>query len=147
MWLVLAGLLVLRLEGEAVPPVPATTPPDAVAAMLPAAEPPPALRHPSLRSAYDEPVLHELLALLDALAALPGPPDVPEALRTYVGDLVERMNAHGEAYAARIVAPDPDAAQRRAVRLHALLVEAGLHPWLLDLSGAAGPAGIEVERM
>jgi hypothetical protein len=111
-------------------------------------EPASPLAHPSLRNAYDEPVMHELAALFDAIHVgleRPGA-TIDASLSEYVNQLVTRMNAEGQPYVVRLNHPNLEVVRRRAVRGHALLVEAGLRPWLLEVFGERGGAGVSVER-
>jgi hypothetical protein len=175
-WLVLAGLLVLEIDRGAgaplsIPPpaaevlsphLPAGGVPSA-AVSLPSPEPeapapdeapaptldgeahPPL--PPSLRSAFDEPILLELTALLETVHAdqVAAGAHLDPALAAYVGALTRRMNTHGETFVASVSAPDAQVARRRAADLHAFLVEAGLRPWLLEVFGERGADGVSVE--
>lgn len=141
--LVLLALLILQLVGtepdvrdEGAAPLPATSP----AAPLDLSEE----ARASLRDAYDEPLLAEIAALLDAVHDHDAPLD--RSLRPYLAALVERMNVEQEPYRARLLAPTLDTADRRAERLQASFREAGLSPDLLTLTGHTGPDGVVVER-
>lgn len=106
------------------------------------------LAHPSLQNAYDEPIMNELAAFFDAIhegLERPGAAIDPE-LSIYVDQLVTRMNAEGQPYVVRLNHPNLEVVRRRAVRGHALLVEAGLRPWLLEVFGERGGTGVSVER-
>jgi hypothetical protein len=145
-----------RAPADGVPSAPTSLPTPTPVPPVPAPEEPappaPQEAHPtlppSLRSALDEPVLLELTALLKTVHADLDGPDArfSPALTAYIGALTHRMNSHGETFVASVFAPEPQAARRRAAHLHALLVEAGLRPWLLEVFGGRGANGVSVER-
>jgi len=106
------------------------------------------LSHPSLRDATDEPITHEVAALFNAIHVgleRPGA-TIDPSLANYVNALVARMNTHGEPLVVRMRDQNLEIARRRAVRAHALLVEAGMRPWLLEVFGERGAGGVSVER-
>ncbi len=156
LWLLAAGLVVLRLDAEGalgtveVPPTQGvlhTDPPGEPAASPLTAPPPPDPRFTveALEGKRELDALADLVSAthvgLEELEARFDPGYGP-----YVERLVERLNGLGQVYAVRITAPDAGVARRRAERTRELLLQAGLRPWLLDASGAAGPKGVAVER-
>jgi len=160
-WLALAGLLVLEWEATrgapAAPPTPSAHAVAVQAATVQAIQPaalaafPPAHDGPALSpafdSAFDEPLVEEVAALLGHLYPGLGEPGarIEPVLEGYTRTLAARMNAHGGTFVATFSAPDVRVARRRAARAHALLVEAGVRPWLLEAVGEAGPEALAVE--
>jgi hypothetical protein len=111
--------------------------------------PPPSLPlHPSLRNAGDEPILIELVALFETVHIGLERPDASfdPVLDPYVATLAGRMNSYGHPFVLYLSDKNLDIARRRAARAHALLVDAGLRPWLLDVHGRSGDVGVVVER-
>jgi hypothetical protein len=104
-------------------------------------------RFPSLTNAYDEPVSAELASLMESLyddLSSDGARIGPE-LAAYVEALIARLNSQGQPYLVRLRGPEVEDVRRRAVRAHALLVSAGLRPWLLEVFGERGSPSVNVD--
>lgn len=129
-------------------PAPLPSAPTAPAFVLPPAPPSP-LDNPSLDNAFDEPIMHELVALFDALLheATPGSVTVPPQLADYATDLMRRLNAHDRTYRVTIHEYVLEQAQRRAQRLHTTLVRFGLDPALLQTEALSGAAQVSVQPL
>ena len=163
-WLVVAGIVVLRMDaeradtelsratsetpGEIRPVVvqPLTT--DSRPSETPAESRVELTLEESLSSASDEPLADELTAFFLFMQDELSHPEaqIPAELSAYVAELVSRINASGELFVVRLYDPSLQVARRQAVRGHALLVEAGLQLWLLEPYGERGSATVTVSR-
>lgn len=149
--LLAAGLLAQLIEADtaalpedAAPPLPAAPPPAPVAPIADPAAPPvlSAETRTSLLDAYDEPLLAEIAAALDAAHTVGAA--LHPTLTPFLADLVQRMHTAQEPYRARVFAPAQ--ADHRAEQLRTLFRNAGLNPDLLIITGHTGPDGVAVER-
>lgn len=159
-WLVFAGLVVLRVDAERTETQLSGSAMDGPREIRPVVVQPlagdanvseePIERNParSLENAADEPLVDELTAFFLHIQSELGQADarIPAELSTYVSQLVTRINAGGELFVVRLYDPSLEVARRQAVRGHALLVEAGLQLWLLETYGERGPATVSVSR-
>src|SRR5690606_26495622 len=148
--LLAAGLLTQLIEADtAAPaddaaPLPAASSPAPAAPIADPAAPPvlSAETRTSLLDAYDEPLLAEIAAALDAAHTVGAA--LHPTLTPFLADLVQRMHTAQEPYRARVFAPAQ--ADHRAEQLRTLFRNAGLNPDLLIISGHTGPDGVAVER-
>lgn len=88
----------------------------------------------------------ELRGLLRSIQPLLGDSttDFDPDLEDYMEDLTARINAAGATFGVRFDAPVVADARLAAVRAHAVLVDRGLQPWLLEASGSTGPLDVVV---
>jgi hypothetical protein len=93
------------------------------------------------------PALAQLVGVLNTVqrSYAPGAEAVPKAFTPELQALAQQLNDGSQHYAIRLFAPDAHLAARRADALRSLLVQSGLEPGRLTLTGHPGAsASVEV---